>query len=388
MIHLKNLPLYCGCRRKRFQAEEMVKQQRSFPSKAAHFVTDLTTVFLNPISDRSSKPPPPPPPPDDEVQQGRSQLESIKEEVDGPDTSSFTAFLYSLWSSESGNDAEMEEQDESHGQISEPVGVTKENGGKKSLLSRGKQSLRAAYNVTRLNGFRNQASEHKNNRKMAVHDGCDCKFVEEKSDLEDIPSEAVTIVDLPETSEPSLLLSDKTRRALYVKLPTLVQGRKWVLLYSTWRHGISLSTLYRRSMLWPGLSLLVVGDRKGAVFGGLVEAPLKPSNKRKYQGSNDSFVFTNVPGQPKIFRPTGVNRYFTLCHTDYLALGGGHHFALYLDRDLLTGSSSVSETYGNTCLACSEDFEVKEVELWGFVYGSKYEEVVASCLVEAPGISR
>jgi len=27
----------------------------------------------------------------------------------------------------------------------------------------------------------------------------------------------------------------------------------------------------------------VVGDRKGAVFGGLVEAPLRPSNKRKYQ---------------------------------------------------------------------------------------------------------
>lgn len=27
----------------------------------------------------------------------------------------------------------------------------------------------------------------------------------------------------------------------------------------------------------------VVGDRKGAVFGGLVEAPLRPTNKRKYQ---------------------------------------------------------------------------------------------------------
>ncbi|KAK6923761.1 TLDc domain, partial [Dillenia turbinata] len=330
----ENLLLYCGCRRKRFQAVEMVKQRRSFPSKAAHFVSDLTTVFLNPISDRPSKPPPPPPPADDDVQQERSQLESIKEEVGGPDTSSFSAFLYSLWSSESGNDAKMEEQDESCVQISEPVAVTKENGGKKSLLSRGKQTLRAVYNVARLNGFRNQASERKNNNKMAVHDGCDCKFVEGKSGSEDIPSEAVANIDLPETSEPSLLLSDKTRRALYVKLPTLAQGRKWV-----------------------------VGDRKGAVFGGLVEAPLKPSSKRKYQGSNDSFVFTNVPGQPEIFRPTGVNRYFTLCRTDYLALGGGHHFALYLDSDLLSGSSSFSDTYGNPCLACSEDFEVKEVEL-------------------------
>lgn len=31
---------------------------------------------------------------------------------------------------------------------------------------------------------------------------------------------------------------------------------------------------------------------------------------------------------------TGANRYFTLCSTDFLAIGGGGHFALYLDGDL------------------------------------------------------
>jgi hypothetical protein len=30
----------------------------------------------------------------------------------------------------------------------------------------------------------------------------------------------------------------------------------------------------------------------------------------------------------------GANNYFTVCSTDYLALGGGGHFALYLDGDL------------------------------------------------------
>lgn len=94
----------------------------------------------------------------------------------------------------------------------------------------------------------------------------------------------------------------------------------------------------------------------------------------------------------------GVNRYFTLCSTNSLAIGGGGHFALYLDGDLwefcaifpftlyseqhvnftllyqfgnsflifswrLNGSSSVSETYGNPCLAHSKEFEVKEVEV-------------------------
>ncbi|PRQ48719.1 putative TLDc domain-containing protein [Rosa chinensis] len=82
----------------------------------------------------------------------------------------------------------------------------------------------------------------------------------------------------------------------------------------------------------------------------------------------------------KEIRAKGANRYFTLCATAFLAIGGGGHFALYLNSDLLSGSTSVSETYGNPCLANSLDFDVKEVEgLWGFVYATKYE---------APGICR
>ncbi|KAH9299589.1 hypothetical protein KI387_031271, partial [Taxus chinensis] len=73
-------------------------------------------------------------------------------------------------------------------------------------------------------------------------------------------------------------------------------------------------------------------------------------------------VFTNVSGTPVTFRPTGANRYFVLCSNDSLALGGGGHFALYLDGDLLRGSSGYSETFGNSCLAHTEDFELKDVE--------------------------
>jgi len=36
----------------------------------------------------------------------------------------------------------------------------------------------------------------------------------------------------------------------------------------------------------------VVGDRKGAVFGGVVEAPLRPSNKRKYQVHHSPLIST------------------------------------------------------------------------------------------------
>ncbi|XP_031285551.1 TLD domain-containing protein 2 [Pistacia vera] len=366
-------------------------KQKSLRSKAVHLVSDLTTVLLNPISDKPSKHPSPPPQVD-ENDSKNGQLKSINEEeagdlVDGPDTSSFSAFLYSLLSSDSVHNPNSEEQIGYQEETSDALSKAgmKENGGRKSLFSRGKSSLRTIYQAARISGYRSQ--DNKVDTDMKSDDETEAEFDGlEMRHMQNVEEPAAS-KEVPEISEPSLLLTEKTRSSLYALLPGLVQGRKWLLLYSTWRHGISLSTLYRRSMLWPGLSLLVVGDRKGAVFGGLVEAPLKPTNK-KYQGTNSTFVFTNTPGDPVIFRPTGANRYYTLCSTDFLAIGGGGHFALYLDGDLLNGSSSVSETYGNPCLAHSEDFEVKEVELWGFVYGSKYDEILALSRREMPGISR
>ncbi|KAK9111040.1 hypothetical protein Scep_018559 [Stephania cephalantha] len=358
--------------------------ESSLRSKAAHLVSDLTTVLLNPISDHENK-----------LEMNRGEQESgTGEEAgfsdDGPDTSSFTAFLYSLLSSDSGvpnmenkgaHDVEIDE--------SPPVLTSVGTSGRKTLFTRGKQSLgRVVRRAVWITGFKNQTLESRTSHNMGHAEGKDSKLLGLELRPLRTSEESLTQAPIPDISEPSLLLSEQTRNTINASLPALVQGRKWVLLYSTWRHGISLSTMYRRSMLLPGFGLLVVGDRKGVVFGGLVEAPLKPTNKRKYQGSNNSFVFSNASGQPVVFRPTGANRYFTLCSTDFLALGGGGHFALYLDGDLLNGSSSVSETFGNPCLAHSQDFEVKEVELWGFTYASKYEETIAFCRTEAPGICR
>ncbi|CAI0473603.1 unnamed protein product [Linum tenue] len=356
-------------------------KQRSLRSKAVHFVSDLTTGLLNPISDKpsSNNHPPPSQPQDNQDDSKSSSLESITEEdsVDplyGPDTSSFKAFLYSLLSaSEPGSKAESDAENEYQGEMGgdQPSdGETKGNSGKKGLLSKGKQSLKNMYQYTRISGYWSQERKGDSKSKFVNEVSPDNFDGLEMKDMQPNGKPPVALEHLPDISEPSLLLSEKTRTVLYASLPALVKGRKWLLLYSTWRHGISLSTLYRRSMLWPGPSLLVVGDRKGAVFGGLVEAPLRPTNK-KYQGTNRTFVFTNTSGNPVIFHPTGANRYYTLCSTDFIAVGGGGHFALYLDNEL----SSVSETYGNPCLAFSEDFEVKEVEVWFQAFLSVYARV-------------
>ncbi|XP_004504071.1 uncharacterized protein [Cicer arietinum] len=355
-------------------------KKQSLRSKAVHLVSDLTTVLLNPISDHNNNKPSLSPS-EEEEEDEVNELKESESVVDGPDTSSFTAFLYSFLSSSSiSTDNNANDDDAivagSNHLMNENLVV------KKGLFSKSKQSIgKVFYLAARMGGFPRQDRGGRENVENDGH-GVEMKRIQPLKDVSGVP-----LVDhLPEIEEPSMLISNSLRNAVYNSLPTLIHGRKWLMLYSTWRHGISLSTLYRRSMLFPGPSLLVVGDRKGAVFGGLVEAPLRPSNKRKYQGTNSTFVFTNISGQPVVYRPTGVNRYFTLCTTDSLAVGGGGHFALYLDGDLLNGSSSVSETYDNPCLAHSQEFQVKEVELWGFVFPSKYEEIMKLSKTETPGI--
>ncbi|XP_042493583.1 oxidation resistance protein 1 isoform X2 [Macadamia integrifolia] len=177
---------------------------------------------------------------------------------------------------------------------------------------------------------------------------------------------------VPDFIENSSFISSDLFEFFQSSLPNIVRGCQWVLLYSTLKHGISLRTLLRKSTDLPGPCLLIVGDMEGAVFGGLLECPLKPTPKRKYQGTNQTFVFTTIYGEPRLFRATGANRYFYLCLNDLLALGGGGNFALCLDGDLLRGTSGPCETFGNVCLARSPEFELKNVELWGFAHLSQY----------------
>ncbi|KAG2266312.1 hypothetical protein Bca52824_073391 [Brassica carinata] len=168
------------------------------------------------------------------------------------------------------------------------------------------------------------------------------------------------VKQIAELTGSSAFISADLFEFLHSCLPNIVRGCKWILLYSTLKHGISLRTLLRRSADLPGPCLLVAGDKQGAVFGAMLECPLRTTPKRKYQGTNQTFMFTTIYGQPRIFRPTGNH------------LGCGGSFALCLDEDLLKATSGPSETFGNECLASSTEFELKNVELWGFAHASQY----------------
>lgn len=149
--------------------------------------------------------------------------------VDGPDTSSFTAFLVSLLSSsEPGKPSSEEHYPAEIGELASNS-VIKENRGRRSLFSIGKQSLGKAINkAAKLGGYRRQGLEKKVDHNMTSDDSK--LHMHEVRPVEG-PGETVSQIVLPEISEPSSLLSENTRRSLYISFPLLIRERKWVLLY-------------------------------------------------------------------------------------------------------------------------------------------------------------
>lgn len=281
----------------------------------------------------------------------------------GPDTTSLSAFLLSLLSSSNNSSRRCSDSPEESDAELDGEGVSASG-------SWGHNKANEDFSSNKAIGFLSEGTEGRVHP-LEVNEDVSNSF---KRRLEAASYQAASSASprLPPISEDSVLLSESFRAFLYSAMPIIVKDRHWVLLYSTAKHGISLRTLYRKSASLPDPYLLVAGDFHGATFGGLLTAALKPTSKRKYLGTNEMFVFTNVNESPRIFKATGANRYYLLCMNDAISLGGGGHFALHLDEDLLNGSSGVCDTYGNHCLATSTDFTISNVELWGFAHATRY----------------
>jgi hypothetical protein len=68
---------------------------------------------------------------------------------------------------------------------------------------------------------------------------------------------------------------------------------------------------------------------------------------------------------PWLSRPGVRNDFFQYATQECLAVGGGGHWAVYLDEELSSGSSGACDTFGSPSLSGLPDFGVMAVELWG-----------------------
>ena len=148
-------------------------------------------------------------------------------------------------------------------------------------------------------------------------------------------------------------------------LPPRYAALTWRLVYATARDGTSLATLLRASAPLRGACLLLIRDAGGACFGAFTPAPWHPHAPRASFGTGEARVLTLRP-QRAVYPWARTNSVFQTATAASISLGGGSHFALYLDADLERGSSGACDTFDSPCLASEAEFHVAALELWAF----------------------
>lgn len=153
-----------------------------------------------------------------------------------------------------------------------------------------------------------------------------------------------------------------------VKLvPDLVKNYRWHLTFSTREDGYNLQTLFN-NVQDEQYSFIICKDSRGGVFGGYLSEPIVPSGE--FFGTGESFLFVLEPQSRRAAFPwTAANSYVAVATHQYLGMGGNvnereRRFGLFLDRDLSKGHSGPCETFRNSVLATSADFDLVAVEIW------------------------
>ncbi|XP_071854258.1 nuclear receptor coactivator 7-like isoform X3 [Apostichopus japonicus] len=175
---------------------------------------------------------------------------------------------------------------------------------------------------------------------------------------------------LPQLLGESRLLDATHISKLRKELPPRTEGYNWAMIYNTASDGFSLQSLYRTMQDWECPVLLLLEDSSNNLFGALVSCPLKESEA--YYGTGESFLFQFEPGEDVTdlvcYRWTGENMYFIKGDKDSISIGGGEGtIGLWLDGDLYHGRCRKCKTFDNTILSGTEDFVIKNLEVWGFV---------------------
>ncbi len=184
----------------------------------------------------------------------------------------------------------------------------------------------------------------------------------------------------PRLSDPSHVLApEHFQFLLHECIPVRFQESDLQLKYSTNNDGMSVHTLYERC---NGVSPTVVAvrDSKGRVFGCYASRPWEPTAPR-YYGTGECFVFSCKP-RLAVYKWNRQNHFFQFSHHNILAMGGGGgtHYALWVDEDLVRGSTCTCKTFDSPPLACKSgdeevdriDFDITVLEVWTVVPRSSH----------------
>eukprot|EP01083_Nonionella_stella_P009984 28542_1 len=164
-------------------------------------------------------------------------------------------------------------------------------------------------------------------------------------------------------SSKSQIIEDEGVEKVYESLPESRKCEDWRLLYATYNDGRSLNTLLR-NVHDEGPVLLLAEDEVGHTFGAYISESIKVG--MDHFGTGQTFVFTMSP-EYIVYNWTQENDFFCIAQGDFLAVGGGDHFALWFPSSMDEGTSGECLTFDSPVLAGKSSFKLKALEIWGFI---------------------
>ena len=128
-----------------------------------------------------------------------------------------------------------------------------------------------------------------------------------------------------------------------------------------------MATLLRNCKTNQGPVVLGIRTSKGSVIGAFASEPWTPH--MGHFGTGECFLFnlTKDTNDVMAYYTTGANDYYLFCDGTFVAMGVSEgKFGLWLDSELMYGSSYAVATFGNLPLASEgENFSIDAVEVWG-----------------------
>ena len=191
-------------------------------------------------------------------------------------------------------------------------------------------------------------------------------------------------ISIVHEEESNFLLSITQMNTLREKiLPPSLQLRPWKRIYSLSRDGDSFISFQKLVGEWNSKSgqhctLLVVKTTLSELFGGYADVPFVQTVKHPSGGAAGSCLFKIKDSEIIVYgKNNGGDKRVVLDATRrMIAFGGGASdtgddgFGLCLNDGFLRGTTARCEAFGNEALVVDRDvFDVKDVEVWGFVFG-------------------
>ncbi|XP_055304380.1 GTPase-activating protein skywalker isoform X2 [Sitodiplosis mosellana] len=176
-------------------------------------------------------------------------------------------------------------------------------------------------------------------------------------------------------------LSIRELFTLWSWLPARITMYTPTLLYTTEEHGCSLTTFYVRVEQHEP-TLLMIKTCNNEVFGAYCstrwfERNLKDDNghRQAYFGTGETFLFSLYPDRAK-YPWVGIDSDKNLGHgselfmaadASMITIGGGGSQAIWMDENMRYGKTDSCTTFNNPPLCKSGDFEIRVLEVYGFI---------------------